>query len=686
MDADKLKDFALYNFEKLIVLLVVAMSGFLVWAGYNKPDVTKEHDPDRLTQNANDVRSEVDVDHSDQIIPDREPEMDIAVELAKYRKKIPADLYIPQVWEAGKIAANKVRRKDPDLGKPEGIQVHGVIASMAFRSKDGLYPLADLEPADPVEVVDKKPKRERRSRKRDMMNEMMGGDQGGMDMEMEMQMMMDMQAEMGSVGEGPSGPVRKLAPDKNLGATAETTTSLTGGAEQPPVPGIGLFITGSAVIPHKAIIDSYQESLSYASDYSPRERDRPRYIAYEVQRAEVTNKPVDQLVDADWIVRDSNRITILNAANFWSGFAPEIVPADYWVPGVTMWIPPLLLDPYNKIATHPLIPLKTQNELEQEQLNEEALKASEESGPIDLENFKVDIAGGVSHSMGGMDMYMDESMGMGGGMEEDMMGYGGMGGRVSGMEGKPAEDNPVDYKLLRFYDFAYLRGAPRDPNIPRLGRKYVYRIRFAVEDPNFPEKPEMQPQGNTLDPDAYQRFLALSAEAVQNQVRSYKRWSEWSEVSPPVSLPSKFDKSFVGPVKPNRSRFVRVGSRLILAEPESPTAEVVATSFDMDLGTFVPTLIEATGGTVFSKKAESTDVVDPITLEVRKTGEKVIDSATTVIDIDGGTQMEVVADDDTMTEPGIMLTVDSNGKLHVRDSVEEQFPYRIKSFAEERGL
>ena len=31
MDADKIKDFALYNFEKLIVVLVMAMSGFLVY-------------------------------------------------------------------------------------------------------------------------------------------------------------------------------------------------------------------------------------------------------------------------------------------------------------------------------------------------------------------------------------------------------------------------------------------------------------------------------------------------------------------------------------------------------------------------------------------------------------------------------------------------------------------------------
>ena len=54
------------------------------------------------------------------------------------------------------------------------------------------------------------------------------------------------------------------------------------------------------------------------------------------------------------------------------------------------------------------------------------------------------------------------------GMGMAMMGRGGM------------EPNPVDYKLIRFYDFAGFKGSPQ------FGRKYAYRIRYAVNDPNFP--------------------------------------------------------------------------------------------------------------------------------------------------------------------------------------------------------
>ncbi|MCD0458930.1 hypothetical protein [Roseiconus lacunae] len=693
MDSDKLKDFALYNFEKLIVLIVVAMSGFLVWVGYGKEDIRKTRDPENLTTRANQVRNEVDNDHTEQVLDGRRPEFDIAEAQSKFLNAIPASMYTPELWEPSKVAANKVRRQDPELGKPEGIRVQGVIASMAFRSKDGLYALSELEPADPVEVVEQKPRSRRSRRRNNGMADMYGmEDQGGMDMGYEMEMMMEMGGGPSGIGAGAaaSGPIRKLSPDKNLGTKAEATRSLGSGEEQPPVPGIGLFIAGSAAIPHADLIKSYQEALSYSAGYNPRTRDLPRYLAYQVQRADVTNMSVDALTEEDWILRDTNEKTIVNAANYWSGFAPEVIPRDYWIPGVTMWVPPVLLDPYTDIATHPLIPLKTQRELMQEEMDREAQKAKN-SGPVDMSKFQVDIAGGATHNMaggyGGMDdMGYGMDMGMDMGMGDDM-GYGGYGGGSRGMEGQPAEENPVDYKLLRFYDFAYLRGAKRDPNIPRPGKTYVYRVRFGVNDPNFPQKPELQPKGKTLAPDAYQRVVSLAAAAEQNQKREFTRWSDWSDISEPVSLPAKFDRSYVGPVKSEKSKYLRLGTRMIVAEGESPTADVVASSFDIRLGTFVPTTMKATEGTVLSKKVESADVVDPITLEVKKTGEAIIESATTIVDIEGGVPLPVAGkENEDLTSPGMILMIDSNGKLQVRDSVEEQRIYRIKSFAEERGL
>ncbi|QEG00039.1 hypothetical protein Mal15_41070 [Stieleria maiorica] len=698
MDADKLKDFAVYNFEKLIVVIVALLSGFLIYSGMGQPIITEKHDPDRLAQSATEVKRQVDDDHTDAIVnnPDapREPKFDIAMEQQKFLQPIKSSLYQPGPWDLSKASKEKVRRKDPVLAKPEAVRTTGVIATLAYRSKDGTYALTDLEPADELEVVEAKPKRSSRRSRRNNMDMMMGGDDMmGMDMEMEMMMGGDdMMGMMGMESAGASGPIRKLAADKNLGITPKKTQSLITGDDQPPVPGIGLFIAGTAVIPHKQLIDAYQEALSYAAEYDPIKRDLPRYVSYQVQRADVTNKSIDQLTEDDWILRDSNDITIRNAAVYWSGFAPEIVPDDYRIPGVTMWIPPIVLDPYTDIATHPLVPMKSQRVLMAEQLEKEAEAIKAKASQTNLDDFEVDIAGGQTRSFGGGmdDMYgMDMDMGMDMGMDEgyDMMGMGGgMGGSRPANEGKPAEENPVDYKLLRFYDFAYIVGAPRqDKNAPQLRHSYVYRVRFAVNDPNFPKSPELQPKSKNLDPEAYKRYVTLSADAAQTQKRNYKRWSDWSDPSAPTALPQG-DRAVFGSVKPIKPRVVMAGNRKIEIESEPPKAEVVASSFDPSLGVFVPTRMEATEGTVLSTEVESADVIDPITLEVKKTGApKVIKSSATVIDVEGGAPLEIV-DDETIVEPGMFLMIDSNGKLKVKDATEEQRFYRIQAFADERGL
>jgi hypothetical protein len=709
MDSDKIKNFVLYNFEKAIVLAVIGISGFLIYSGSQKPDITKKHDPEQLVSRASEVKRQVDDDHTEAVMAERRETfaINIAEKLAEYRNPIPADSYRAQAtWDMSKTVTEKVRRQDPELFKPVGVQATGVIASMAYRSTDGSYTLAGLEPADELEKVEQKPRRTRRSRRRnsesaEMMGGgemMMGGEMAGMEMEMgegmEMDMMMD---EMGAMDGATSGAVRKLAADQTNGFKPAPTRSLRNGEQEPPVPGIGLFIAGTAAIPHKDLIESYRKALSYAPGYNPSQRDLPLYVAYQVQRADVTDKSIDELDEDDWVLRDYNTKTIRNAALYWSGFAPEVVPADYWINGVTMWIPPILLDPYKDFAVNPLVPLKSQRQLEQERMLRQS-EQPEDSSPLDPDRFEVDIAGGQRRSYGGMGgegMMMDSmemgmgemgmgEMGMGEmGMGEMGMGEMGMGG-MTGMTGKPAETNPVDFKLLRFYDFAYLRGAPREPDAPKRNRKYVYRIRFAINDPNFPEDPMLQPQGKTLDAEAYERFISLTADAKKNNQRNFRRWSDWSDISEPVSLPP-FDRSYVGPVKSEKAKRVKAGNRRILVENTSPTAEVVSSSFDVRLGAFVPARMTASEGTVLSKKVETADVVDPITLEVKKVTDKTIDSSATVIDIEGGVPLEIVEDEE-MSEPGVFLMVDSQGKLIVKESTEQQREYRIRSFAEERGL
>ncbi len=706
MDADKIKEFAIYHFEKLIVALVVLGAAFLVYSGIGKVDITQKHDPEALQTNATTVKRSVDDDHSPEVIKDRNPTFDIAKEQAKQNKKVDPAAYGLSPFDRTIEASSQERRKDPVLVAPKGIQTMGVIASIVYRGRDvvGAYPLAGLEPADPLEVEEERPKRKSRRRDRGAGGEM-GMDEMGMGMGMgmdEMGMGMGMD-EMGmGMGGGPGGDgataaVRKLSPEDNEGYTPKKTPHWDTGAEQEPIPGTGYFIAGTAAIPHKEMIDSYQEALAFAGEYSPRLRDRPRYVAYQVQRADITKKAIDQLIESDWVMRLDNRETTILAGTAWSGFAPEIVPAEYREPGVTMWIPPVVLDPITSFATNPLVPLKPKRDLDMEAAMKAAEEAKAGGAPIDPGNIEFDLkgggrAGGMMDDMGmGMGMGMDD-MGMGMGMDDMGMGMEmGMGGGGAGQLGQPAEENPVDYKLLRFYDFFPYRHADDDwkkrmkddPQAPKPGRTYVYRIRFGVNDPNFPADPALQPKSRLLDADAYARVSDLSTKAGQEGKRDSTRWSPWSETSAPSSLP-KLDRSYFGEVT-NQAKVRKYGNREIVVETSSPTAEVMASSFDFNLGVFIPTLIDATEGTVLSKKVASADVVDPITLEVKKKADVVIKSSATVIDIEGGLALKVVDDDPEMLEPGMFLMMDSDGKLHFRNTATDQKTFRIKSFADERG-
>ena len=61
--------------------------------------------------------------------------------------------------------------------------------------------------------------------------------------------------------------------------------------------------------------------------------------------------------------------------------------------------------------------------------------------------------------------------------------------------------------------------------------------------------------------------------------------------------------------------------------------------YDLKTGARIPMQIEATEGTVLSQKAETTDVVDPITLTVKKMTDAELVSSTTIVDLEGGTPL-----------------------------------------------
>ncbi len=671
MDADKIKSFFIHHFEKMILVGVIAASGFLIYQGLGMPDFLQEHQPDLLANDATEVKSAIDENHNDAIIPDRIPTFNILEATNKIYTAVDHSSYKPTYpWERTE-GQSIVRRQDPLLKPPLHLLAKGVATTIAIRGSKtdpDDYPLASLEDAEPPEKVEAKPKREpRRRRGRGNMDEMMDMEMMGMDMEMDMDMDMDMEMG-GSMGGGGAG--WRFSSDHDFGVRPMPTSD-----KKNPVPAVSWFIAGTAVVPHKEIYEAYELALKDADSYDPR-RDTPMYFGLDVQRADVTDKPVDQLAEEDWegIMWNREWYTRL-AAQVWAGFAPEIVPSDYRDEALTTYIPPVLLDDYSTFSLHPLIPMIPQKELK-EKLNPGQEEEEEEEFVLGEEGNLQLLAPGVrGGGMGGMDM-MDMDMEMD--MEMEMGGM--MGGMMgSMMYGRGIEKDPVDYKLIRFYDFV----GPRYPKSPEFGRKYVYRLRYSINDPNFPFNQMLQPKTSNLAPEVAKRVTGLMADAVAAKSRKalFERWSEWSEPSEPVSL-STLEQYFAGPVDPGTINHWQVAGKDVEYTRDPPKAKIVASKFDATYGARVPMRLEVTEGTVLSHKEEFADVVDPISMKVKKLPDAELVSGTTIVDLDGGGPLKIA---DDLTEPGMMLLFDQTGKLIVTDEVGDQEFYRIYSYADERG-
>ena len=174
------------------------------------------------------------------------------------------------------------------------------------------------------------------------------------------------------------------------------------------------------------------------------------------------------------------------------------------------------------------------------------------------------------------------------------------------------------------------------------------------------------------------------AQARAENKRTFRRWSDWSDPSEPVALPS-LEHVYTGPVKRGTVNVWPVAGKNVEVTRDAPTAKIIASQYDLATGARVPMELEITEGSVLSAKAESADVVDPITLQVKKLPDAEIVSGTTVVDITGGTPLRI-ADDKDFNAPGFMLLYDQNGNLKVTDDISDQEYYRIYNYSDEKGL
>lgn len=675
-----MNDFLFRHFEKFIFTVLVLLAIFLVYRGFQMPDYLTVQQPDRMEQGANEVRTSIDGDHWEAIAEPRLETIDVVARTNESIRPVDPQVYGIIPWE-GKSIDMSIKREDPVIAAPIDLRVMPVLANIAYKSANSEYPLSELENAEPIEKAPEQPERRQRGRGRQNL-EMMSSDPYAMGMDPSYGMESSAMAGSGSMMPGPGGMMPgsgSMTASRRIDPKLYDQGFRPQGNPQNLVPAMGQFIAGVALMPHKKLHEAFEEALKSAEGYNPR-RDQPVYLLFEVYRADVTDKAVDQLTDQDWTLIANSDFYKRLVIRLWAGMAKEIVTGKYRDPALTTPIPPILLDHYGRFASHPEIPVGDEDP--RAALQQMAQQQALPTGPITFDAEEDPFA-----NRGRIDPLRNLRPGMGALGSGPGMNYGSMPSMSYGMPGGmpgmgqygavSVADQP-EYKLIRFYDF-YNAGSKTSP---QPGRKYVYRIRTAIEDPNFPEDPAAQPRNSTLSAEVYRRVTQATARATETKRRISRRWSEFSEPSPAVSLPST-TAVFAGPVTPASTRKMQVDGREIDYVQKPAAGKLVAAHWDRTYQVPVPIFTDVLRGSVIAKEGDF-DVPDPLTFIVKKLPEASYNTQTVVVDITGGNPLEI-SPAENQTAPGMMLLFDPNGGLKVSDEVETQRDYRLYSFADDRG-
>jgi len=220
------------------------------------------------------------------------------------------------------------------------------------------------------------------------------------------------------------------------------------------------------------------------------------------------------------------------------------------------------------------------------------------------------------------------------------------------MYGGFGEEKLVKYKLIRFNDF----------NVEE-GRKYRYRVKVYVEDPNYPSDHYAAPSLAGLDPAAQNRVRDLETkDAKSGKAKSTALASDYSVASDVVTLPPA-EWFYAGKVNPGTDKFY----------PHLGTGTALTVVQDVTKHVDVPGKFEISRGSTLNFTLEKLDVIHPAYGEKRKLEKYTFQTNAVVADLRGGQEIPPLnqARDDGLTAPGEILYVDAAGNMNVRDEADD---------------
>lgn len=415
-----------------------------------------------------------------------------------------------------------------------------------------------------------------------------------------------------------------------------------------------------ALVPVREQLNLYLDSFEQARGHNVN-HDFPRYLGFLVERAEVERgkelvwQHVPLYDGQQKSVAENAALSIgprhgigtavvdklyATAALLWAGGpSTDVVDEQFTNRALTLPLPPLVGRDWGKNATHPKL-----------RLNSAELEAGAESLADDQPS---SFASGFGNSGAGLPMRPSMQFagnvpgpyGTGPGSRRYSGGRGGSSTNYPGGVESNASDASsilpigVDYYLLRFFDFTVERG-----------RKYKYRVKLAIADPNY-DMPT-----NMLSPEVLDR-QADAAKSNRGRKTSFRLTDDWSAPSPTVGIPIGGSIRLAG-VK--------------LASPEKfndePSASLLIEAFAIDeKGNAMKAATEEQNfrrGSV-ANLVKDTEYLGPGYIDYREDFR--FFTGMTLLDIDGGEKLTR-----DFSAPSRILLMGPTGQLYIRREVDDE--------------
>jgi hypothetical protein len=634
--------FLLAHGEKVGIAAVIVVAGLLVWKSLGREKLGEDKQPPRLEAQAQDadrkvrevtfesLREQNEATVADEIILDAS---------ASVLTPIAGEAF-PNMKQAldPRVIAPMVPRTDPLVLPPVEPEAYGMsglvlsgdeealnqkrLAALAKQQQDAIQ--AEKEREEQERLAEEEGRRGRRGRDEGLEGDMFAGGLGGMN------------------GSKTRDGAIVVSSGSNDGMQADSIQDIR--AES--------WVSVVAKIPIEQQYQMYADALENARGYS-QQTDVPLYIAYEVERAEVTDKG-----DGPWtsIARIGKRAVEMELSK-WPIQTPELADPKYVHPFLTWPLLPMVIRPWDERITHSDLPLPTPESMYEDMMEQTAPEQEPAEGAEEQDAFEraADRAlernnPNAASPYGGMESRMyGGAAGMEGGILPRQMMMGGEPGMRSmgGSAGVNAESGVMelpdypgwDYKT-EFLLFRYF-----DRNVEP-GQRYRYRIRLALVDVN-----------------ANQAEAFLDPTVIERKQKSKLRYflTDWSEPSSVATVPQP-GLIYLAGAKP-------ASAGNLNAEPE---AEVVVKSLDPQLPAEVALSRFYTRGSVINSR-ERAQVIWSSTYDFEEMPESpAFDFVTglTLLDFEGGEPLGSRAA--KMQAPARALVMNPSGRLMLQDELDDQ--------------